>query len=967
MRLDSRNFNEIFRSLLKEKHRTIDQLGRITNIPKSTLQGWTETTKNPSNLDQILDVCKALNCSSKEVDRLLAPTRHIALVEIIENAAESGDVNLLAKIRRWQEELYPTHASTEDSPNSSLYQARRYPPLIGQDSLIKQALFEIDKGCSILVLHGLGGVGKSHIASHLAEQLKYDFPDGVLWINLELAKNQHGFDDHVISSGLASCITAFGRPIEGIKTKDALYSTFIETIADKKVLLIGDHAHETTDASYFLPPSNGSTLIVTTRNSRVLENEKACKLSVRSLDNDSGIDLFQANYGKRLTQKDKEPAEEIVSFLGGLPLAIKIVAGDLNNLGESVSVKMYADVLKNEAEQLKLLRSWSDSDQNVRATFELSYQHLDEATQQLFAFLSYGDGPDLSTDAITSIMTEESALFTQKRLAHLRAQSLISLTHHSISAGLTNGDLRYQMHPLMRVFAREKLSNMLPAPNMEKKFVYFFSQMTQENQSNQLFQTLELDWPNIHKAMLQAEESNDWDSFKQIVAGTTHVRLGAAGFLDASGRWQIAAEQLEKTVSILSEEEKFSPLGAQLFLSLGAFFTRLHQLNKAHSYLNDGLEIASGLEDSNKKALITAQLYEWLAQISTEKEEALDYTEKGVQTLEENNAPEALLEKGYLLIRHGTTLARVLGDLQQAQNYLEAGIEQLQDYPSSALISGLIGLGNIFYLQGDSKRALTVWEQGIELAEEIGDKRRTLGLRQNKAILLTEKGNFREAVYEQELLLEDYKKMGDVKRAIMMHCNLAEDYTFLEMFDKVLEHLGEAQKRANIKTLPEATVRISLNHAQLALWQNQQSLAAKHLQQAKQLNRDAQLHELDRESQRLTLWLYLLQEEFEEVLSLGDSLLEQADGVEKGKIHRLMGQAATFQNEELAAIYHLEKSVEMFENENSPFEAALTHEALWNAYRAFQRMKSAQEHREKAVAIFQMLDLDMHKNRMLVD
>jgi hypothetical protein len=133
------------------------------------------------------------------------------------------------------------------------------------------------------------------------------------------------------------------------------------------------------------------------------------------------------------------PAGQITRLCGYLPLAIGMLARQLRHHPARTSAELAAD-LAAARDRLAVMRAENLS---VAAAFDLSYQDLDTAQQQLFRRLGLAPGPDIDAHAAAAL--DDTAPDVARRL-------LDELYDHHLITEPAPG--RYLLHDLLREYAR---------------------------------------------------------------------------------------------------------------------------------------------------------------------------------------------------------------------------------------------------------------------------------------------------------------------------------------------------------------------------------------------------------------------------------------------------------------------------------------------------------------------------------
>lgn len=308
-----------------------------------------------------------------------------------------------------------------------------------------------ERVCSIVGLSGTGGIGKSAIAVHFAMLNRHRFPDGVIGVRVD------GKDVGTIAREFARNA---GVPIEPEDERDA--SAIMQSVfAARDALLLFDNAEDANIRK--LIPGGNCAVIVTTRDRGLpasLEVPERGRIDVPVLPDPRCLELLRKRLGQRV---DAEPdaANQIVRLVGGLPLAIQIVAARLEveswrRLGEMV------EALRSERERLTALAFRGDQDLNMRVSFSASLKMLDVGEIDFFACLGvcHPDSFSMGAAAVAANCTDLSAASDQ--LSYLYRLSLVNRPE-SIEAD------RFVLHPLLRVFARELAGDRNLAESAEER------------------------------------------------------------------------------------------------------------------------------------------------------------------------------------------------------------------------------------------------------------------------------------------------------------------------------------------------------------------------------------------------------------------------------------------------------------------------------------------------------------------
>ncbi|MEV6169313.1 BTAD domain-containing putative transcriptional regulator [Streptomyces sp. NPDC051954] len=288
---------------------------------------------------------------------------------------------------------------------------------------------------AVSALAGIGGVGKTTLAVHVAHQARASFPDGQLYVDLQGAGARAAEPETVLGSFLRALGTADSAIPDSLEERSALYRSVLD---GRRVLVLLDNAHDAAQVRPLLPGTEGCAALVTSR-VRMVDLAGAHLVDLDVMSPEEALSLFTKIVGEERVASEREAALDVVAACGFLPLAIRIAASRLA-ARRTWTVSVLAAKLADERRRLDELQA---GDLAVKATFELGYGALEPAQARAFRLLGLPDGPDISLAAAAAVLD----------LPVEEAEDLLeSLVDTSLLESAAPG--RYRYHDLVRLYAR---------------------------------------------------------------------------------------------------------------------------------------------------------------------------------------------------------------------------------------------------------------------------------------------------------------------------------------------------------------------------------------------------------------------------------------------------------------------------------------------------------------------------------
>ena len=648
----------------------------------------------------------------------------------------------------------------------------------------------------LVTIVGVGGVGKTRLASLTASECRGMFPDGIWFVPLaHLASSDEQLHDDLVDNIAAVLQLRFAdtpspqqQLLDHLRPKQALL--ILDNLEHLNLALVRQLVFTLLDGAPSLK------VLATSRERLRSQRETLLKLDglrvpSHDIEEDwetfAAVQLFAERARRtasdvRLNQTTRPAIIDICQQVSGLPLGIELAATWV----EHYTLEEIAHGVRTDNDFLRATQTmFEERHDSLRVVFERSWQSLSPESQQLLAQLSVF-AVDFGREAILQICS-----VSMHRLIDLVDKSLVQVV----------GSGRYVLHALVKRFSAEKHALLPDNPAFKHRFSGYYLNLIAEQQTtlyghglSSTVTSLLNELPNITQAWQWAIVQEQFDLLQTSTNAIARLCNLTSRFRTASQLFLPAIESL-RTYRIHQDTPQLHTFQAQLLVEQAACLNRLNAFSEAIAFARQALTFGGSALISAAAGLQlgTAYWHQWALQ------DAQTHFERACEWIEQYDAKDtddARWQRDQILVDIllglGTNAYR-MGQYADSQPFYKRALtlcrERRDQHGESKALQNLAAIARNL---GEHEQALRYYTASLAVAKALSNRRDLMRIAYNLGDVVYYQGHYDEARRHYEYSLQIAQAVGDqIAQGIAIN-NLGTLARTLGAYDEAQAHFLEA-------------------------------------------------------------------------------------------------------------------------------------------------------------------------------
>ena len=618
---------------------------------------------------------------------------------------------------------------------------------VGRRDALDEVARRFDAGARLVSVTGIGGTGKTRLATRFAWDWLGEFPGGAWFCELAQARGIDGIASAVALGldaplGKEDAVTQLGHAIAGRGACLMILDNFEQ---------VAPHAEATLGK--WLDRAREARFLVTSVGVLGIPGESVLPLAPLPLDDAATLFTLRARFAKRGFEprgEEKDAIAPLVKLLDGLPLAIELAAA-------RVRVMPPRTLLSRMSERFKVLATTTgrpERQATLRATFDWSWELLSAPEKAALAQFSVFEGGFTleAAEAVLDLSTIGAAPWPLDALQSLVEKSFVRQVQ----------DDRFDLLASVQEYAREHLRTPERYPGSgddaeqaarARHASYFASLSEAQAIANRC---VELE--NLMRACRDAVARGE-------ATTATRALEGAWAALQLRGPFKLGVDLALQALSMPGLPESCA---ASVNLVAGRALEAVGRVNEARDYYRLALAQARRVGDRLCEGKVQSNLGSLdanEARMDEAREHLRDALRIARAAADRTLECEALNALG--------NLHHYLGRIEEARAFYQEALEIARTLGDRRWEGGVLGnLGNLDASQGRNAEARSHFEQGLVIAREFGNRQWEGNALCNLGMVHQLQGELAEAAVNLDAALQVAREMGHARLEAIVLCNL---------------------------------------------------------------------------------------------------------------------------------------------------------------------------------------------------
>lgn len=638
-------------------------------------------------------------------------------------------------------------------------------PLIGRDADLAHLCEMVTGGARLVTITGIGGIGKTRLATQVALELEPSFEHGAMLVPLSQIRHAD-----LIAETIGNLL---GQRIPAGDT-----TATAAALGEGTRLLVLDNLEQIPEAgdylSQLLTTHDGVTLLVTSQVPLRITDEQVYSLgpmAVPVTDNDHehlqenpSVQLFiqraqSIDHEVHFNEADLAIVAKICARLEGIPLAIELAAARLVALPPAALLERLGsrfDVLGGGSPHV------DDRLRTMRNAVAWSYDLLTTEEQQVFRFLGVYAG-NISLEAVEhTLSTLEIPVTPWELIDSFLSRSLLQKTQ----GGKTPG---YRMLQTLRDFAHDQLEvegEVFAAHLAHAAWVVEFAEQAQPHIRGQhqaeWLRRLDADADNIRTTIEWAAEHNPEYAMRMIAT--------LWPYLESSGK----SEYYSRRGSAIDTSSVPTPVLATGLLGIGSMYSRTgRDPDHAREILQRAITLANNVGDQR----------------------TVGRSHNALGGIERN-----------------------LGNLNAAQAHYQEATDIARDMGNEPDLAAALGnLGLVAFDRNDMETARKRLLEVLTIAEDTGNMAQISQVRMTLGIFANRVGDYESAYEDLKAALAIFRESGNTYNEFYVLMNIINSAIGLGDFASATSYYEEGLANARRSGSISQEVEVRTSHLEVAL------------------------------------------------------------------------------------------------------------------------------------------------------